>query len=64
MDTHGVSEPVPVEPPQEGEWLVLRNANLPGHRPLGLFKPESRLSGAWYTLDYCTLLSLAYTGTA
>ena len=58
------SEPIMAANPRDGKWRVQRIANLPGSRPVGLFKPESRMSGAWYTLEYCTLLSFTHTGTA
>jgi transcription elongation factor Elf1 len=38
--------------PREG-YRVLRAIQLPGHRPLGLVKPERRMTTAWYTSE-CT----------
>ena len=35
--------------PTEG-YRVLRSNQLPGHRPLGLMKLETRITTAWYTL--------------
>ena len=34
-----------------GGYRVLRSVQLPGHRPLGLMKMETRLSMAWYTMS-------------